>query len=727
MHPCRTLLLITALALTAAATPAHSAHPLEGQRLTQNWLFIKGDNPDKPATAPADTAAWTPVTIPHTWNAIDGQGGGEYYRGPGWYKTTVELPASALTNGQRAYLRFEAVSTVADVYFNGHHLGSHRGGFNAFTFEITQFAHAGANELLVRADNSPQPDIAPLSGDFTVFGGIYRPVHLIIKQATSFNLLDHGTSGVDIDQISVTDKSASIRVTATVNTTLATGDDIVVSFGLLDADGRIVEVSGQTNFHANLKQNETRTFTTHLTINNPHLWQGIDDPYLYKLNVCLASFPPIPPNTAGSVFARPIDSQTWLVGLRSITIDPAHGFFLNGKPYKLHGVNRHQDRPGKGWAISDDDHAEDVRLIREMGANAVRLAHYPHSDTFHELCLRAGLLVWAENPLVDTIGKPADPALLETTKTQLLELIRQRRNYSNIFAWSLANELRQKPTDDPAPVVTALNALARKEDPHRKTTLATNKPDNFLCNATDILAFNAYPGWYVKDPGAMAKTLSDYNTAGGNRGVAVSEYGAGASIRQHEQNMTAPPKTTGPWHPEEWQAIVHEKNYPAIAEAGYCWGGFIWNMFDFASAGRHEGDTEGRNDKGLVTYDRQTRKNAFYYYKANWSKDDVLHITSRRHTDRTDAQTEVKVYTNAPGDITLTINGRAIGVAKPDAYHVCRWENVTLTPGQNEVTVTATRDARALRDTCTWTLTAAAGSAEIPLGGRREAPPKPAE
>jgi len=694
MRPLTALFLTTALALTAAA-PLHGAHPLEGQRLTQNWLFIKSDS----ATAPADTAAWTPVTIPHTWNAIDGQGGGEYYRGPGWYKTTVELPASALTNGQRAYLRFEAVSTVADVYFNGHHLGSHRGGFNAFTFEITQFAHAGANELLVRADNSPQPDIAPLSGDFTVFGGIYRPVHLIIKQATSFNLLDHGTSGIDIDQIEVTDKRAVIRVTTTVNTAAPKGDSFNVELSLRDTNGHIVTAASEL---VELKQNETRSITKNLTIDNPHLWQGIDDPYLYTLDAQLVV--PLPANVITFGEEVRLDGQQWPVALRTITIDPARGFFLNGKPYKLHGVNRHQDRPGKGWAISDDDHAEDVRIMREMGANAVRLAHYPHSDTFYELCLRAGILAWAEIPLVNTIGKPADPALLETTKTQLLELIRQRRNYSNIFAWSLANELHQKPTDDPAPVVTALNALARKEDPRRKTTLATNKPDNFLCNATDILAFNAYPGWYVKDPGAMAKTLSDYNTAGGNRGVAVSEYGAGASIRQHEQNMTAPPKTTGPWHPEEWQSIVHEKNYPAIAEADYCWGGFIWNMFDFASAGRHEGDTEGRNDKGLVTYDRQTRKDAFYYYKANWSKDDVLHITSRRHTDRTDPQTEIKVYTNAPGDITLTINGRTIGPAKPDAYHICRWPNVTLTPGQNEVTVTAQRDARALRDSCTWTL-----------------------
>jgi len=708
----RYLLLALLLSLTSALTFAQAPKlPLEGQRLTDNWFFVKGDSSAGKTTPPAADAGWSAVTIPHTWNAIDGETGPKYYRGPGWYKTTLTLPP--LRDGERAYLRFEAVSTAADVYFNGKHLGEHLGGFNAFTFEITPLARAGANELLVRADNSPRRYIAPLSGDFTVFGGIYRPVHLIIKPATSFNLLDHGTSGIDIEQTSVTPEKATLRVTATVTTSAAQGAKVVVYLTLNSERGTVATAQE----FVELAPNETRSITQTLTLNNPHLWQGIDDPYLYTLdaklltvgndNPSVSSVSSAPSITANDVIAlQTLDHQQWPVGFRFITIDPQHGFFLNGKPYKLHGVARHQDRPDKGWAISDADHAEDVRIMREMGVNAVRLAHYPQSDVMYDDCLRAGLLVWAENPLVNGIGNPVDPKFVETTKTQLLELIRQRRNFSNIFTWSLSNELHVKPENDTKPpIVSILNDLAHKEDPTRPTTLAVSlvRDCKYDGNFTDIFAFNGYPGWYTK-LGEMPKLIADYNAAGNNRGLAISEYGAGASIYQHELGMTKAPKASGTWHPEEWQAIFHEQNYPVIAETPAIWGSFVWNMFDFANAARHDGYTPARNDKGLVTYDRQTRKDAFYYYKANWSKDPVLYITSRRYTDRKDAKTEVKAYTNAPGPVTLTINGRPIGTAKPDAYHIVRWQNVTLAPGSNEVTITAQRDGHDLRDTCTWIL-----------------------
>ena len=692
----RHLLLALIFSLTSALTFAQAPKlPLEGQRLTDNWFFIKSDSP----AAPAPDAAWLPVTIPHTWNAIDGETGPKYYRGPGWYKTTLTLPQ--LRDGERAYLRFEAISTAADVYFNGKHLGEHLGGFNAFTFEITPLARAGANELLVRADNSPRRYIAPLSGDFTVFGGIYRPVHLIIKPATSFNLLDHGTSGIDIEQTNVTANRATLRVTATVNTANPKGAKVAVHFTLNDAEGHPVATATAP---LDLAPNETRSITRDITLDTPHLWQGIDDPYLYTLEAELYDVPLSLDNSATppTVF----DSQQWPVGFRFITIDSQHGFLLNGHPYKLHGVARHQDRPDKGWAISDADHAEDVRLMREMGVNAVRLAHYPQSAVMYDDCLRAGLLVWAEIPLVNGIGNPTDSKFVETTKTQLLELIRQNRNFSNIFAWSLSNELHLKPENDTKPpIITALNDLAHKEDPTRPTTLAVSlvRDCKYYGNTPDIFAFNGYPGWYTK-LGEMPKLIADYNAAGNNRGLAISEYGAGASIYQHELGMTKGPKASGTWHPEEWQAIFHEQNYPVIAETPSIWGSFVWNMFDFANAARHDGYTPARNDKGLVTYDRQTRKDAFYYYKANWSKDPVLYITSRRYTERKDAKTEVKAYTNAPGPVTLTINNRPIGTAKPDAYHIVRWQNVTLAPGSNEVTITAQRDAHDLRDTCTWIL-----------------------
>lgn len=682
---------------------AEPAIPPTDIRLDQNWQFHRSDatgGGSKKVPAP-DAPGWTTVSVPHSWNAQDAQDGGGsesrenpgYYRGPAWYKTTFEAPAHGITD--IVYLRFEAVSSVADVWLNGQYLGKHRGAFNAFAFDISETVRPGANELVVRADNSYAPDLVPLSGDFPVFGGIYRPVHVLVRNAASFDRLPDATSGITIDQVNVTRERATLRVSGDVRLKQpALAGEYVVSFVLKDAAGASV---AQSSADIRIKADELTRVTKEITLDNPHLWQGVEDPYLYTLEATLYLY-----SKNGAAPAQ-LDRQTHPVGFRFYSIDPEKGFFLNGKPYKLRGVNRHQDRLDKGWALSDADHAEDIALICEMGANAVRLAHYPHSDTFYALCDRNGLLVWAELPLVDTIGKPADDALPATTKRQLSEFIRQRRNFSCIFAWSIFNELYHRPSDDATALIRDLNALAHEEDPFRITTGASNKTDSVLCNTTDVFATNTYPGWYGADPAGMAKSLVNYNKAGKNRGIAVSEYGAGASIAHHELGMTKPPKTTGNWHPEEWQAFVHEQNYRAIRDADFCWGSFVWNMFDFASEWRNEGDAPGRNDKGLVTYDRKTRKDAFYFYKANWSKEDTLYITSRRFTERKDAATEVKIYTNAP-EVKLSVNGKNIGAAKPDDLGICRWSGVTLRAGKNKITATATREGRALRDECEWTL-----------------------
>ncbi|MCL1921569.1 MAG: glycoside hydrolase family 2 [Kiritimatiellaeota bacterium] len=582
-------------------------------------------------TAPAATAAWTAVSVPHTWNALEVQTGKGYHRGPGWYKTTVDIPE--LRDGQRAYIRFEAVSAVADVYFNGHHLGTHLGAFNAFAYEITPHARPGkANELVVRADNSWRPDLIPLEG-MSVFGGIYRPAHLVIKPATSFSLLDHGSYGVAIDQTSVSAKRATLRVTASIDTGAPAGARTTVALSLRDAAGKTLAT---TSAPARPARDTPAIVTQEISLNNPRLWQGTDDPYLHTLVVELRD----------AADGALLDSQEWPVGFRWFKIDPKRGFFLNGKPWKLRGVCRHQDRPDKGWALSDADHAEDLRIIREMGANAVRLVHYPHSDTFHALCDRAGLLVWSELPLMKRLSKegaPLHPGLLETTRAQLRELIRQRRNFTGIFTWSLSNELRSHDYNACADVLASLRQLAQTEDPCRPTSLATDKSNRILCNATDLLAINFYPGWYDDDIDGMPARLAALNKTGGGRGLAVSEYGAGVNTRHHELGMTRPPKVKGPWHPEEWHAIVHEKNHRAIAMTDCCWGGFAWIMFDFAS-GRNEGGMAGLNNKGLVSHDRKTRTDAFYFYKANWSGEPVLRITSRRFTERKDPVTEIKVY-----------------------------------------------------------------------------------
>jgi beta-galactosidase len=328
------------------------------------------------------------------------------------------------------------------------------------------------------------------------------------------------------------------------------------------------------------------------------------------------------------------------------------------------------------------------------------LAHYPQAAHFYELCDQAGLLVWAELPLVDCIT--GGPEFAANAKEQLIELVRQHYNHPSIFCWGLFNEMYHRKSAEFTPLLKELQTTCKQEDPARPTTGATNSRREDLCNVTDLLAFNAYPGWYAGGPDGMAKFMDTYNTVGKRRGIAVSEYGAGASIRQHQQNPPKPVPVSH-WHPEEWQTLVHEANYANIRDCQYCWGSFLWNMFDFASAWRDEGDAPGMNDKGLVTYDRKVRKDVFYFYKANWSEEPVLYITSRRHVEREEAVTPVKVYANAQ-EVTLSVNGEKVGSKRVDDLKIARWDEVRLRPGENTIRVEALVNGKNVTDSCVWSL-----------------------
>ncbi len=651
------------------------------------WRFVKG----APAGAiSADCSTWQTVEIPHTWNAVDAADGGGheppgdpgYYRGPAWYaKSFITSPA---WQGQRVFLRFEGVSSRAEVYLNGKTLGEHKGPATAFVFEITGGLKSGApNDLRVLADNTLRSDIPPLSGDFPVFGGIYRPVTVITKPSTCISPLDHASSGVRVFQREVSRDKAAIEIVTAIDHGAAGETSVDVEVNLLDKG---MVVAGTVSRNVKLKTQSSSEVSSRLTVLKPHLWNGRKDPHLYQLEVRVLEQ------------GRIIDECRQPVGLRFYKTDPERGFFLNGEPYMLRGVCRHQDRAGKGWAVSAADLKEDLDLIMEMGARAVRLAHYPHAEEFYRLCDEAGLLVWTEIPVVDKISE--DPGFAPNAKQQLTEMIRQLGNHPSIFAWGLSNELFHRPTPDGIPLIKVLEQLAKQEDSTRPTTIAVNKQREDLCNITDLVGFNGYPGWYGGGPSGMKKWLADYQKLGRDRGIGVSEYGAGASIRQHEQGAKQP-SPGGKWHPEEWQAIVHEENWRCIREAEYCWGSFIWNMFDFASEWRDEGDAPGMNDKGLVTYDRKTRKDAFYFYKANWSGEPVLHLTSKRHTERKEAVTPIKVYSTA-SEVVLWVNGMKIGAAKTDDLHIARWESVTLKPGVNRVEVRASIPGGTLTDQAEW-------------------------
>jgi beta-galactosidase len=659
----------------------------ENIRLDSGWRFDQAD-PAGAEQVNFSDANWTNISVPHNWGWEQAQLGEKYLRGPGWYRR--DLNPGRPQPGRRYFVRFEAASTVADVYLNGQFLGEHRGGFGAFCFEITkELSDTGTNLLAVRVSNAPQPDIAPLSGDFSVYGGLYRPVHLIETDEACFTPTDHGSSGVAWLQTSVSATQAVLDVNVEISNGTKSKQPRTLVASVLDAEGKTVAGTEQKIM---LMPGLTEPFTLQVTVANPHLWNGRKDPYLYRAVVEL--------RTADGVR----DAVEQPLGLRFYRVDPDLGFFLNGQPYHLHGVNKHQDRPIEGWAVSEADLREDVKLISEIGATVVRCCHYQHSDYFYSLCDQAGILVWAEIPQVNEINP--SPAFAETSRNQLLDLIRQNINHPSIFVWSLFNELWPK-NPDPHRELMDLKIVANGEDPTRPTIAATSNEGLPQMNKIpDLLGWNVYPGWYSgwgsKD--SFGALLDQRRNDSRHGGFCVSEYGAGANVTQHEQNP-AQPKTDGQWHPEEWQALVHEEAWKQMKSRPFIWGTFVWCMFDFAVSTRHEGGTPGRNDKGLVTYDRQTRKDAFYFYKANWSDEPVLHITDPRYTERTNAVTDVKIYANA-GEVELFLNAASQGSRTNDGNAVFRWQNLQLKPGENIVEARAQIHGTNVSDRCVWNLPA---------------------
>jgi beta-galactosidase len=651
--------------------------------LDQGWRFARADAAG--AEAPAfDDSAWENVSVPHTYNALDGEdGGGDYYRGVGWYRLRFDAPSN-LTR-RRVFLGFDAANTVADVYLNGVLLGSHRGGYSAFRFDATPALVPGENLLAVKVDNSSQSDVPPLVADFTFFGGLYRDVHLLVLNDLHVDVSDYASPGVSLRADDVSLASAQLSARVRVSNAAAEAQTADVAVSILDAAG--VNVAS-LDASAAVPAGTTLELPLSATIENPHLWQGRNDPYLYTARVEV-----LRDGTLVDVVEQPL-------GFRSFAIDPELGFTLNGQAYDLHGVNRHQDREHRGWAIGKAEHDEDMAMIAEMGATAIRLAHYQHADYFYELCDRMGMVVWAEIPLVDATTD--SPAFTDNARQQLTELIRQSRNHPSIVMWGIGNE--QRVSDAPSNALLAsLAELARSEDDSRLSVYAhcCGGDTSPLTNHADLVGYNYYYGWYMSTYNQFASWADGLHISQPNRRFALSEYGAGASVVQH-QDPPMQPTPTALFHPEEYQAALHEATWLALATRPYIWGKFIWNMFDFASDSRNEGDGPGRNDKGLVTYDRQVRKDSFYWYKANWSAEPVAYIASRRFNPRTTPTVDVKVYSNLD-TVTLSVNGVSLG-AQSAEQRLVRWTNVALDIGDNRVEVVATdASGQTVTDAVTWT------------------------
>ena len=624
------------------------------------------------------------VNLPHTWNAQDALSGKlNYKRGIGNYEKTLMIPQE--WKGKRLFLRFEGANNVADLFVNGFHAGQHKGGYGAFVFEITDnVVYGKQNSILVRVCNAENLEIMPLVGDFNIYGGIYRDVHLVITGPVGISLLDHGSCGVRKKKKKVTRKQASIKALIQLSNSTGTIQAAELKVKVFDGDNLVTETFAPISIQA--VDNDTQALS--FSIENPRLWNGVKDPFMYKTEISLWAN------------GKLLDKIEQPLGLRYYHIDPSKGFFLNGEHLQLKGVCRHQDRPEIGNALQAEHHEEDAAIMAEMGVNAVRLAHYPQSEYMYDLMDRYGFVVWAEIPFIGP-GGYADEGFVNTDafkangKLQLVELIRQHYNHPSICLWGIFNELSMR-GDNPVPYLEELNSLAHEEDPTRPTTSASNT-DGELNFVTDAIAWNRYDGWYGGIPANLGRWLDHTHAAHPELCIAISEYGAGASI-YHQQDTIVKSNPASWWHPENWQTEYHIENWKELSSRPFIWGSFVWNMFDFGAAHRREGDRPGINDKGLVTFDRKVKKDAFYFYQANWRDDiPVLYLTGRRCTERTQEIQTFKAFTNYP-EAELFINGASAGKAQTDSLHIARWSRVRLSHGINEVKVVAKGDKGEVTD-----------------------------
>jgi beta-galactosidase len=671
---------------TAQVTSAQPYHPPAGHRvdrlLENGWRFLRQDAPGAQTNA-FDDSAWSVVSVPHTWNNLDGQEGGtNCYRGIGWYRTHCTVDQAL--PGRRFFLKFDGAFSVTDVYVNGNHLGEHQGGFAAFVFDVTRYLKSGAdNVVAVKVNNAVNTNIPPLSADFTFFGGLYREVHLLVTDPVQISPLDYGSPGIYLKTTEVSSNSAKLEVTTVLANALDTAQTITLRAIVTDATTNIVTVL--TN-DLTIPSFTTSNAVMDTSIVRPHLWNGLADPYLYHVFVEVVAH-----GEVADCISQPL-------GFRWFSVDPDQGFFLNGHHLDLHGVSLHQDWLARGWAIGEAERRTNFVLLKEIGATAIRLSHYEHHDETYQLADQNGLVVWSEIPLVNRISE--SPEFYANAKQQLTELIRQRYNHPSVVCWGMFNEITMKPGPRPTALVRQLVQLAKQEDPTRPTTSAANSSDTEPSSwCTELNAFNKYFGWYngkLEDFGPWVDTIHQRFPS---RSIGISEYGAGASIRQHCEGTVAQPDAAGKFHPEEYQNLYHESHWQQMKARPFIWCKFVWNLCDFAVAARKEGDTPGRNDKGLVTYDRQVRKDAFYWYKANWTTNPMVYITGHTFTNRMTNEIMAKVYANCDS-VELFLNGASQGIAT-STNCIFTWP-VTLAAGTNAVRAVGNMGSVQTSDSLVW-------------------------
>lgn len=622
-----------------------------------NWTFTKTNDP---SYAHGRIPEGQSVTLPHTWNAADYSE--KYFRGQCWYQKIWYLSPEDVT--KRIYLEVGAAGNNGSVYINGNLVGESRCGYAMFRLALNPYVKAGENLISIMVDNSYHKDVFPLMGDFTFYGGLYREVKLLVMEDLHFDVVDNGRDGVYLTQTKNGPHTYELLVEGQVMNESSMPAEGTVHLRLNDQDGKtVLEAASELTIE------DVTTFSIRNEIKNPILWDGVEQPYLYTATVTVV--------TDGQIR----DSRTIEIGFRTVEVSTDKGLLLNGKPIKLNGVCRHQDFEGVGNAVTKEHMDRDMALIREVGANSIRLAHYQHDDYFYSLCDRYGMLVWAEIPF---ISRPStqDPENQNAVE-QLKKLIKQAYNHSSIYCWGVQNEITiAVETEHTHRTINKLVDLAKRLDPSRYTTQANIygvEDDSVINRYTDLVGYNLYYGWYYGEIKDLQKRFDAFHAANPDTPFILSEYGVDTNPKYH----TYSPKVQD--YSEEFQLMFHQNAIEALNERPYVIGGYVWNMFDFGSAIRNEGGEVGKNLKGLVTMDRTIKKDAFYLYKAYWSKEPFVHLAGRRFVNRHNESNDIVVLSNLH-HIRVYVND-VLNTEVKSNERVKTVKDVILSPGDHVVRV----------------------------------------
>ena len=680
----RVLSLTLLLACLSLVTMRAEGRSVES--FNSGWSFKKAPAEKELAVnARKWDSGWSEVEIPHTWNAKDMQVQADnFYEGVAYYKKQYFFPTEL--KGKRVFLRFEGVGSCAEVFVNGMLATSHKGGYSAFACEISPLLKAGEeNEIIVKADNKSRPDVIPINHNlFGVYGGIYRPVWLIVTEPYNISVTDCASPGVYVTQKNVSKKQADVNVKVKLDNGTLQPAPVTLQNTIYNQEGK--QIATQSRSFELSAQGE-QAYESSFTIKNPTLWQGRENPYLYKVVSRLIK--------DGKV----IDEMVQPLGLRKYEIVAGKGFYLNGEKYPMYGVTRHQDWWGLGSALKNENHDFDLATIMDVGATTVRFAHYQQSDYLYSRCDSLGLIIWAEIPFVNRVsGEEA-----ENCRNQLREMIRQSFNHPSIYVWGLHNEVYQ-PHQYTKELTQSLHDLAKTEDPDRYTVSVNGyghmeHPVNLVA---DIQGMNRYFGWYEKKIQDIKPWVENLEKEYPHQKLMLTEYGADANLNHQTEYLGDALNWTKEFYPETFATKTHEYQWSVIAAHPYIIASYLWNTFDFCAPMWVRGGVPARNMKGLVTFDRKVKKDSYFWYKANWSKDPVLFLTQRRNWDREKKETSVTVYSNI-GTPKVYLNGKELsGIHEgytPVHYII---DNVTLENGKNIVKTVVVKDGKTYEDEIEW-------------------------